>query len=129
MRRSSRPGLRLKTACVLLLAAVAAFSTASCSELSLDQWPCPKGGTTLTYANFGGGFFASYCNSCHSAPDGQRNGAPDDETFGTLADIRAHKDLIFLNAAATNDAMPPGPDAPPLGERDRLADWLACGAP
>jgi len=114
---------------IALLVALGSLVAAGCNTISLDQWPCPPGGTTLTYENFGGPYFASYCNSCHSAPDGQRNGAPDDETFGTLADIRAHKDIIFVNAAATNDAMPPGPDAPPLSQRDRLADWLACGAP
>src|SRR6185437_3207642 len=111
------------------LVAVAGLVVVGCNVVSIDQWPCPSGGTTLTYENFGGAFFASYCNSCHSAPDGQRNGAPDDEVFGTLAQIRAHKDLIFINSATTNDAMPPGPDGPPLSERDRLADWLACGAP
>jgi hypothetical protein len=100
-----------------------------CNLITIDEYPCPKGGTTLTYENFGKGFFIAYCNSCHSAPDGQRNGAPDDETFGTVEEIRQHAALIFINAATTNDAMPPGPYPPPLGARDQLAVWLACGAP
>jgi hypothetical protein len=112
-----------------LLLALTALLAASCNVVTLEDWPCPPGGTKLTYYNFGGAYFSSYCNSCHSAPDGQRNGAPDDENFSTLAGIRAHKDLIFVNAAASNDAMPPGPDAPPIAERNQLADWLACGAP
>jgi hypothetical protein len=112
-----------------LLLALAALVSASCNSVTLDEWPCPPGGTTLTYENFGAGFFSSYCNRCHSAPDSDRQGAPDDEVFDTLAEIRAHQDVIFVNAAASNDAMPPGPNDAPAGERNRLADWLACGAP
>jgi hypothetical protein len=110
------------------LAAVALLG-AGCNVVTLDQWPCPTGGTTLTYDNFGLAFFADYCNRCHSAPDGARNGAPDDEVFGDVTSIRAHAAIIFENAAATNDAMPPGPDDIPGDARDHLADWLACGAP
>lgn len=100
-----------------------------CSVITIDEYPCPKGGTTLTYDDFGKGFFEAYCNTCHSAPNGQRNGAPDDEVFANVEDIRAHAAIIFENAAATNDAMPPGPYPPPLTQRDDLAEWLACGAP
>jgi hypothetical protein len=112
----------------LCLLALPALLAPGCDVLTLDQWPCPSGGTELTYDNFGQGFFGLYCNSCHSAPDGQRNGAPDDFRFDTQADVIAHKDRIFARSAATNDSMPPGPDPPPLAQRDGLADWLACGA-
>jgi len=100
-----------------------------CNIVTLDEYPCPKGGTTLTWENFGKGFFLAYCNSCHSAPDGQRQGAPDDEVFATVQGVRTHAALIFENSAATNDAMPPGPYPPPIAQRDQLAVWLACGAP
>jgi uncharacterized membrane protein len=110
---------------VLVLAAIAA----GCNLVTIDEYPCPKGGTTLTYDNFGKGFFIAYCNTCHSAPDGQRNGAPDDEVFDSVEEIRAHAATIFIDAATTNDAMPPGPYPPPIAARDQLAEWLACGAP
>jgi mono/diheme cytochrome c family protein len=101
---------------------------AGCSPVSIDQYPCPDGGTTLTYQDFGAPFMSAHCDSCHSAPDGDRNGAPDDYVFATQADIEAHAAQIFLDAADTNDSMPPGPDTIPPEQRTDLAIWLACGA-
>jgi hypothetical protein len=40
-----------------------------------------------------------------------------------------HRERIYIRAAGSNDSMPPGPDDPPRAERDKLAEWLACGAP
>jgi uncharacterized membrane protein len=111
------------------LAACAAIFTSGCTILELDQTPCPKAGTKLTYENFGKAFFTGYCNTCHAAPDGERQGAPDAYVFGTVDEIRANKERIFRDSAGTNDSMPPGPDDPPLSERDMLAEWLSCGAP
>ena len=121
--------LRVPSFALAFTAAVAAIVSGGCNAITIDQWPCPPGGTTLTWDNFGQGFFEQYCDSCHSAPDGQRNGAPDNYVFGTREAVVALKDRIFANSAATNDAMPPGPDGPPSNVRDELADWLACGAP
>lgn len=98
---------------------------------------CPTGpaASTLTYANFGMGFFAGYCQRCHaSAVTGAaRNGAPADHVFDTLADIITAKDHIDENAAAgpnaVNTAMPPGAPTPTEDERRKLGEWLACGAP
>ncbi len=116
-----------------LLFPVAAFAIASafgaCTFETIEDHPCPQGGTTLTYENFGKAFFAENCNSCHSSTNGERNGAPDDFSFETLDEIHEHKDRIFVRAADANDSMPPGPDDPPLADREKLADWLACGAP
>ena len=109
--------------------AVTVLLAAGCNVVTLDEYPCPPGGTTLTYESFGQSFMAAYCNRCHSAPDGQRYGAPADFVFDTRAEIIAHEDRIFARAADTNDSMPPGPDSVPAAERMRLADWLACGAP
>lgn len=47
----------------------------------------------------------------------------------TVEAIRGQADRIFINAAADNTFMPPGPDGPSPAEREQLADWLACGAP
>jgi len=111
--------------------ALAASALAACdpAPMTIDQYKCPPGGTTLTYANFGAQFFANNCNTCHSAPDGDaRHGAPDDVHFDTLDDVLAHKPQIFVDAAGPNTSMPPGPDDPPLDQRDDLEEWLGCGA-
>jgi uncharacterized membrane protein len=112
-----------------ILFAIAAIVMPACDLVEIDQYPCPKGGTTLTYDNFGRTFMASWCNRCHSAEPGMRDGAPDDYVFDTLDQVRKHKDRIFARSATTNDSMPPGPVDPPLAEREKLAEWLACGAP
>ncbi|HEU0030494.1 MAG TPA: c-type cytochrome [Kofleriaceae bacterium] len=104
-------------------------SVAACIEPQgdpLDPAACPDTGTTLTYASFGATFFADHCNACHSQA---RNGAPSAFRFDTLDEVRAHADRIYIRAAGSNTTMPPGPDDPPRDERDRLAEWLACGAP
>jgi uncharacterized membrane protein len=112
------------------LAAALALAAAGCPKIvTIDEYPCPPGGTTLTYENFGAAFFAENCNGCHSADDANREGAPSNYVFDTQAAIQADAALIFARAAASNDAMPPGPDMIPDQERDDLADWLACGAP
>ena len=74
-------------------------------------------------------FMSTHCNHCHNAGEGKRSGAPESYRFETVDDIRAHKARIFVRSAATNVTMPPGPDDPPPDDRDRLAEWLACGAP
>lgn len=110
---------------------VVALGTAllSCGFVSIDERPCPPGGTTLTYANFGADFLGRYCQSCHAASALERHGAPGEFIFDTVEQVRRHRARIFARSAATNDSMPPGPDDPPLAERERLAEWLACGAP
>lgn len=99
------------------------------TETALEDYPCPPGGTKLTYDSFGSGFMARSCQTCHGQSDGARKGAPEGYDFGTLEAVRAQKDRIFARAAADNVTMPPGPDDPPAAERDQLAEWLACGAP
>lgn len=90
----------------------------------IQDHPCPPGGTALTYDNFGKGFMDSYCVSCHGGASGYSG-----RSFTTVESIRAQKDRIYANSAGGNDFMPPGPDAPPREERDKLGEWLACGAP
>lgn len=96
---------------------------------SLEDYPCPEGGTSLDYASFGEPFMEEWCNACHSAPEGQRQGAPSDVRFDSVADIRHWRERIFARSALGNDSMPPGLGDPPARERRRLAEWLACGAP
>lgn len=107
------------------------FGTISCGTFytEIEDYPCSSGGTTLTYTNFGAGFMQSYCQSCHGSNATNREGAPGEFIFDTQEQIIRHKDRIFVRSAAENDSMPPGPDDPPLSERTKLAEWLACGAP
>lgn len=112
----------------LMALVVAGLTQASCGFTTIDEHPCPPGGTEDTFENFGRHFLASYCNSCHSADIGERKGAPDNYVFETLEQVQHHKDRIFVRSAGDNDSMPPGPDDPPIEQRNRLADWLACGA-
>jgi uncharacterized membrane protein len=106
-----------------------AGSIAACKETTIDDMSCPPAGTKLTYQNFGKTFIDSNCQICHGRDSADRNGAPSSFDFGTVDSIRAHKDRIFARAAADNTTMPPGPDDPPREDRDKLAEWLVCGAP
>lgn len=98
-------------------------------ETSIDDRPCPPEGTTLTYETFGRAFMQAHCQSCHGQPTQDRKGAPSGYDFGSVEDVRAYKARIFARAAADNTTMPPGPDDPPEADREKLAEWLACGAP
>jgi len=112
------------------LGLVAALCLLGCGAgTTIDEYPCPDEGTELTYDNFGESFLVAYCQRCHGAPLGSRNGAPTEYDFATLDDVHEWQDRIFARAAADNSSMPPGPDDPSLRERVMLADWLACGAP
>jgi uncharacterized membrane protein len=112
-------------ATILLLGA----ALPACAFTTIDQYPCPDGGTQLTYENFGNAFMGTYCQSCHGSASTNRYGAPGDFIFDTREEIQRHRDRIFVRAAAGNTSMPPGPVDPPLELRNKLAEWLACGAP
>jgi uncharacterized membrane protein len=113
------------------LGALALLALCACDPPPLERrdFPCPTGGTTLTYASFGRDFLDARCNRCHAGDANPRHGAPEAYRFDSLDDVRAHADRIFVRAAATNVSMPPGPDDPPADQREDLAIWLACGAP
>lgn len=111
-------------------ALAALLTLAACGkESTLEDASCPPGGTSLTYENFARPFLAERCQTCHGKSAAERGGAPLDYDFGTLEQARRHKARIYARAAGDNTTMPPGPDDPPREERDRLAEWLACGAP
>ncbi len=95
---------------------------------------CPTD-STLTYANFGENFMASYCTTCHGENATDRHGAPRLVNFDTIEEIRDRADEIDSAAGkgpnASNDWMPAEESTaiPSLREREQLAEWLACGAP
>jgi uncharacterized membrane protein len=90
---------------------------------------------TLSYESFGRAFFSDYCLRCHSRSKSgtERMAAPTALNYDLLADIRAAATDIDEHAAAgpkaTNTAMPNNDPRPSLQERQRLGEWLACGAP
>jgi uncharacterized membrane protein len=95
----------------------------------MDERPCPPEGTKLTYESFGQPFMNDNCQKCHGMPSKDRNGAPSAYDFGSIQDVRRYRERIFLRAAADNTTMPPGPDDPSKTDREKLAEWLSCGAP
>jgi len=101
----------------------------ACKETTMADRPCPPEGTKLTYDNFGKGFLDANCQRCHGVPSDDRKGAPSGYDFSSAADARRFRERIFTRAAADNTTMPPGPDDPAEPEREKLAEWLSCGAP
>jgi hypothetical protein len=95
---------------------------------------CPDSGSTLTYDNFGKKFFSDYCLSCHSTSvkGADRHDAPADHNFDGLEDIELLAPHIDEYAGsgpdATNVKMPPTDPKPTKEERQKLSEWLACGA-
>jgi hypothetical protein len=106
-----------------------ALLVVGCNYVEMSDHPCPPGGTTLTYDNFGKEFLDGNCQGCHGSAGGNRRGAPTGVDFGDLQAVHQWRERIFDRAAASNTTMPPGPDDPPADQRAKLADWLACGAP
>src|SRR4051812_27293329 len=80
LRRADTPGCaapRREGDCAMNALGLASLIVlAGCFDpaLTTSEWPCPQAGTELTYDTFGQGFFANYCDRCHT---GARNGAPD----------------------------------------------------
>ena len=109
------------------------FSMFGCKgQENLDDHSCPStssGSNAVTYDNFAKDFFNTYCQSCHGASVTDRNGAPDDIFFDTRDDIWEQREQVFAQAADSNASMPIGPHGPTDADRQKLADWLACGAP
>ncbi len=89
-----------------------------------------------TAQSFGTAFLQTYCLSCHSASltGDARQGATEGVNFDTLEDVRRQTEMIDIHAAAgpkaTNTQMPPSKSPQPTQqEREKLGQWLACGAP
>jgi hypothetical protein len=97
------------------------------------QADCPSG-STLTYETFGRPFVESYCLRCHSTTKtgDDRKGAPAAHDYDLLEVIRHESEHIDQMAgagpAASNALMPPSAPRPSEAERQKLAEWLACGA-
>ena len=103
--------MRFAVLAVMLIGCTSATST------GIQPVSCPPE-STLTYANFGEELVAAQCLECH---DNER------PTLLTQSAIQANASKILQEAVYT-DAMPEKNDMP-LAEREKLGEWLACGAP
>ncbi|MCB9743730.1 MAG: hypothetical protein H6740_14115 [Alphaproteobacteria bacterium] len=61
----------------------------------------------LTWANWGDGFFATYCRSCHSETTPDRRGAPEGIDFNTREQVQAQAALV-RDSVLVRGSMPVG---------------------
>lgn len=128
---------KLVLVCTLVVFAMGHGDEGCCASGSVlgpsTEATCPPG-STLTYANFGQAFMTQYCTRCHSSTlSGEaRMGAPAFHDFDTqigVQQVANHVDQAAgAGPAATNDQMPPDGAMPTLEQRQKLAEWIACGA-
>jgi hypothetical protein len=122
--------LRDRSALFAIVATTAAV-IAACSDPVEQSSTAALCGSSqdLTYENFAGPFFLSWCTGCHSSdlPEGARQKAPLGINFDSLDDIRKHREIILARAVNRTDMPPAG--GPSQEERALLGEWLGCGAP
>jgi hypothetical protein len=80
------------------------------------------GACALTYENFGKQFMTSYCVSCHSGIAAKHMVQLD-----TLAGVQKNKTAVKRQAVTTT-VMPEQNPKPTSAERQKLGQWLDCGA-
>ncbi|MCB9758545.1 MAG: hypothetical protein H6739_01765 [Alphaproteobacteria bacterium] len=85
--------------------------------------PCVQG-DTLTWANWGDGFFATYCRACHSATTPDRKGAPAGVDFDTWPEV-VEQSAAVRSAVLERGTMPLGGGVH-AEDLDRLARYLDC---
>jgi hypothetical protein len=109
----------------LLLAGWVA-TMAGCAETggAAEAVECSEPEQLLTWENWGAGFFAGYCRSCHSAATPDRRGAPASVDFDTSAQVSGLKGAI-RSSVLDAGTMPYGGGVPPE-ELDRLRVFLDC---
>lgn len=101
--------------------------------------PCPPD-NTLTRRSFGAGFLLTWCTGCHSSslPADARQDAPEGVNFDTHAAYKLSERLVYERAVLEAHAFVRDPSAaspmppaglPPAADRERLAQWIACGSP
>jgi uncharacterized membrane protein len=94
---------------------------------------CPTG-STVTYDGFVKGFMEGYCTRCHDSKKSgdARNDAPLGHDFDTEEGILLVADHVDEHAGsgpnATNELMPPSSPTPPVEDRKKLSEWIACNA-
>ncbi len=123
MRRRSSFAVLTAVLVAGLSAATAACDTDTASPVAADT-SCAEGPAT-SWANFGEGFFRTYCQGCHAASAQDRHGAPAAVVFDTTGEVAAWRPAILATATGAAPSMPPAGGVPE-DERARLAFWLTC---
>ena len=124
-------------ACRLLLFSGVLLLVA-CPPETEEEAECPPE-SILTWDNTGGPFLLSHCTECHSehlAGEDARKGAPAGIDFNTRERALALSDSIRFTALEPQRRIPsegqlvmPPEIRIPQDEKDRMGEWLACGAP
>lgn len=82
-----------------------------CSSKELDTGSALEctviDGNDVTWANWGQGFFMTWCQACHSATTNDRHGAPAGTDFDTQADVMAWRERITTRVLE-EETMPLG---------------------
>jgi hypothetical protein len=112
-----RPVLSLVVRCALL--SLPAACSGQNSLGSPTGATCPPS-STLSYDNFGKAFMDNNCNSCHGDRFASQQGVQD----SAMEIDRA----AASGPNGTNTYMPKNSDVPDA-DRQKLGEWLACGAP
>ena len=84
---------------------------------------CDAQGQALTYANFGQDFMANNCTTCHVTGARPRL----DSQAAVMANAHLIDSVAGAFGAVVNTYMPADRSLPVI-ERQKLAQWLACGA-
>jgi mono/diheme cytochrome c family protein len=116
--KSKRFGFGL--ACVLAAGLAAACGGDSGGE---DTASC-----TDTYDSYAKGFFATNCNSCHSAATFKASGGGEIQ-LDSLALVKEHEEHVLEHAVELEmPIMPYLTQGLPEADRQRLKKWYECGA-
>ena len=104
--------------------------------ITTDDAGAADGAAADTWANYGAGFFSTYCVSCHDAKDSTGR------DFTMQSKVETEKLTIRCGVAVTQDptwkcAASPAAKQFPIGsgpkpsdaERTRLVAWITAGAP
>ena len=83
-----------------------------------------------TYSNVGAPYMMTWCTSCHhiDLQEEERAGANLDVNLNSYNDVITHLDRIQARALSEPATMPPA-GGPSDIEKQRLREWILCGAP
>lgn len=110
---------------VVGLAGFVALATA-CHDgaTSASAAACSESEALVTWENWGAGFFAGYCRSCHSSATPDRRGAPAGMDFDTPEQVFALRAAI--ESSVIDEATMPYGGGLPSEELARLEAFFAC---
>ena len=69
--------------------------------------PCDSA-PSVTWENWGRGFFTTHCQGCHASTAPDRYDAPDGVYFDTLADLRTWHERVRIRVLDQEDMPPAG---------------------